>query len=156
VVLYDLRMFKRTDEERIARFWAKVDRRGPNECWPWLAKSRANGGYGQFGYRSKCFKAHRFAKAVSMGLDPLLLPSEWKILHSCDNPPCCNPAHLRVGSMKDNAADMVKRDRRPRKLTREQVEAIRDERGVDLEIAKRYGVSRAYVSHIKRGIRPRA
>ena len=81
-----------------ARFWAKVDRRGDGECWPWLgAQSRE---YGQF-WCGGCLTAHRIAWELTHGA----IPNGLLVLHRCDNPPCCNPAHLWLGTHADNAAD---------------------------------------------------
>jgi hypothetical protein len=93
------------------RFWEKVDRRGPDECWEWLASTiKKRGGYGQFGIqrdgRNINVYAHRFAYELTHGTIPVGL-----LRHSCDNPPCCNPAHLIPGSHADNTDDMMARGR---------------------------------------------
>lgn len=94
----------------IDRFWAKVDRSGgADACWPWLAH-RPNG-YGAFrfckGGHRQTFGAHRVALALSGTLDAYAL-------HRCDNPPCCNPAHLWNGTQADNGRDATIKGRRPR------------------------------------------
>jgi hypothetical protein len=86
------------------RFWAKVDQSaGPNGCWPWTA-ARTEKGYGRFfpkhGVGSR---AHRMAYELTCGS----VPPGRMVLHTCDNPPCCNPAHLYVGDALANTADMV-------------------------------------------------
>lgn len=89
------------------RFWEKVDRRKHNECWPWLASKNENGyGIFQTGRGEGCELAHR----VAFALHTRTWPKEC-ILHSCDNPACCNPNHLREGTPADNSADMVSRKR---------------------------------------------
>lgn len=90
-----------------ARFWAKVDRSGDG-CWLWTA-STDQGGYGQFQIGRRPFKAHRISWELANGPVPAGL---W-VLHSCDNPPCVNPAHLRPGTPADNMADQLERNRRP-------------------------------------------
>lgn len=82
------------------RFWAKVDRRGPDECWEWRAgKNRT--GYGLFGVDKGSKLSHRIALRFS-GVD---VPDGMFVCHRCDNPPCCNPAHLFLGTQFDNMRD---------------------------------------------------
>ena len=82
-------------EHIAARFWAKVDKSG--DCWTWTG-SRQKRGYGLFRIKGRLHKAHRAALMVS-GVD---VPAHLCVLHSCDNPPCCNPAHLRLGTKGEN------------------------------------------------------
>jgi hypothetical protein len=91
------------------RFWAKVDKADPSGCWVWLA-NRNNKGYGLFrpgGVAPKAL-AHRLSFAESCGT----IPKGRLVLHSCDNPSCVNPAHLRLGDHKANTGDMDTRARR--------------------------------------------
>lgn len=82
------------------RFWSKVDKSG--ECWYWTA-SRDPKGYGTFGFEGKVHKAHRIAYTLAFGE----IPAGAHILHSCDNPPCVNPGHLRPGTHTENMQDKV-------------------------------------------------
>lgn len=82
-------------EHIAARFWAKVDKSG--DCWTWTG-SRQKRGYGLFRIKGRLHKAHRAALMVS-GIE---VPAHLCVLHSCDNPPCCNPAHLRLGTKGEN------------------------------------------------------
>lgn len=94
---------KMTVEER---FWEKVDIRDASECWEWLASKR-NGGYGQFSVAGKTLRANRIAYEFFYGpFDESLF-----VLHKCDNPGCVNPAHLFLGSHRDNMRDMVEKER---------------------------------------------
>lgn len=87
------------------RFWANVDRRGSEECWPWKASLTCNG-YGNFwdGKRMRHASqlAYELTKGPHKGLD---------VMHSCDNRPCCNPAHLSLGTRSDNMRDARLRGR---------------------------------------------
>lgn len=90
------------------RFWAKVDKRGPDECWPWTA-GLGNGGYGKIKLEKTRIdvQSHVMAFELANGL----LPKGKIVCHSCDNPPCCNPRHLWEGTQSQNHADMVKKGR---------------------------------------------
>jgi hypothetical protein len=88
------------------RFWSKVKRGAPNECWPWQ-EGRNEQGYGRFKIGRLNHGAHRVAYLLTTGADP----GKEDVLHSCDNPPCCNPAHLSLGDDKRNAAERDARGR---------------------------------------------
>lgn len=114
----------------IARFLAKVDKRGPNECWPWMACRISPHGYGQFGVSNgQRASAHRLAYFIHNAADPHPL----MVCHTCDVPWCCNPAHLFKGTGQDNSDDKVAKGRQAvgashgmAKLTTEQVQEIRE------------------------------
>lgn len=88
------------------RFWQHVDKAGPDECWPWTARC-TDKGYGQFvlyppdAPKKRTVAAHRLAYELTHG--PLV---NWG-LHGCNNPPCCNPAHIYDGTPSQNAVDSV-------------------------------------------------
>ncbi len=141
------------------RFWSKVDVRGPDECWEWLA-SKQSAGYGVFGRGTRAEGtelAHRMAWELTNGPIPHGL---WA-LHHCDNPPCCNPTHLFLGTHDENMADMVRKGRHPKgeavfgaRLKAQDVSAIRQllRRGLSgISIAIRFGVSHRVISDIKMG-----
>lgn len=111
------------------RFWSKVDRRNPDECWYWQAGKNSDG-YGSFSVKHKTLKSHKVAYTLSKGE-----PNGLHVLHTCDNRACCNPAHLFLGTNKDNVADRESKGRGVRlkgsshgmsKLSFEQVKEIRE------------------------------
>lgn len=86
------------DEIQIAEFWSQVDVRGPDECWEWIGRRWLKGPYGRYKHR---FKAHRVAYQIAKKRKP----GKRFVRHTCDNPPCCNPAHLRIGTPGQNMKD---------------------------------------------------
>ena len=85
------------------RYWSKVDRRGPEECWPWSAGTGTHG-YGVAYYRGVQVTAHRLALILTVGEPPV---DRTHALHSrtCTTKLCCNPGHLRWGTHQDNMED---------------------------------------------------
>jgi hypothetical protein len=94
------------DHTLAERFWSKVDRRGPDECWVWTGAVDAHG-YGRINVDGKSTKVGR----VSLVLSGVEVPTGLGALHTCDNPPCVNPAHLYAGTQRDNARDAIERGR---------------------------------------------
>jgi len=150
------------------RFWSKVETSaGPDACWPWT-KQLNNKGYGVFriyftgSKRGTKVLAHRYAFEHATGEDI----AGKKLLHSCDNPPCCNPRHLRPGSQADNIHDamakgrhvpppVLRGERNPlARLSEAKVREIHA-RLADGElqesIAAAFGIKQTTVSHIKLG-----
>lgn len=137
------------------RFWDKVDVRGPDECWEWQA-ARLPHGYGNFNFEGRVQRAHRLVLGLRQG-DPGCA------LHRCDNPPCCNPGHLYIGTQLDNMQDRAANGTwvTPRgekhgntTLTKADVIEIREQYaagGITLQrLADMYGISKAGVHRIIR------
>ena len=95
------------DEKMVKRFWKYVDKKdNVDECWEWIGNRtvKKRGSYGvmwvKTGFKKrKSVKAHRISLELFLGRD---LNPGMMVLHSCDNPPCVNPHHLREGNDKDN------------------------------------------------------
>jgi hypothetical protein len=145
------------------RFWRYVDKRGPDECWPWKStKLPGKWPYGIWSVGGKRVSAHRIAYALQDGWEAGLreIPEDMLVCHHCDNPSCCNPKHLFLGTPKDNTADMDRKGRRGyvkgedngnSKLTLMQAQEIKRSGETYRELAERYGVSIPAIQSIKNG-----
>lgn len=144
-------------------FWSRVDQsRGDDECWPWLGRRGGRDGRGLFDFSNRTIYAHRAAWFFTFGQWPTPQAN-----HTCDNPLCCNPAHLYQGTQRDNIADRERRGRTAiqsgdrnhnARLTQEQVIEIRatyrpGSRGPYGAgyLARRHGVHRHTIQLIGRG-----
>jgi hypothetical protein len=153
------------------RFWNNIDKNGRinesipeykhlSQCWSWVgAKNRY--GYGVFGVDGKIIGAHRFSFWLH---NPSFDINDTKlcVLHKCDNPECCEHAHLFLGSMGDNMRDKEEkgRGRQPKgekngraKLTETQIREIREkyenEKKITYQkIADEYGVTQTTIGDI--------
>jgi hypothetical protein len=112
------------------RFWQKVDKRGPDDCWEWTAGRRST--YGTF---APAHHVSRYAHRMAWELTHGPIPKGLDVLHSCDNRPCCNPAHLFLGTNAENSADMVAKGRQARG---EKVNTARLNSDQIIEIRRRY------------------
>ena len=126
------------------------------ECWLWIGSCNKQG-YGQIGSgppRNTMLRAHRVSYELHYGT----IPNEMDVCHHCDNPPCVNPAHLFLGTARDNAQDARRKGRTAKgerqghsKLSTADVYSIRyrslqGERNINL--AKEYGVTDATICEI--------
>ncbi len=127
-----------------------------NGCAEWISP-RLRQGYGRIKIAGKNILVHRLSYELSIGP----IPEGLCVLHRCDNPPCCNPDHLFLGTNTDNIHDSMNKGRprgprgetnRHNKLTPKQVLKIRDDtRGLS-EIGREYGISHTAVRLIKKRI----
>ena len=114
--------------ERIQRFWARVAGGAPSDCWLWTGRL-GSAGYGFVSVgNGKNVGAHRYVWRLLNG--PIAVGA--CVLHRCDNRMCVNPAHLFLGSKRDNARDCAEKFRTSKsKLSAEQVRLIRaDKRSI--------------------------
>lgn len=90
------------------RLWEKIERRSSDECWPWTAGTNAYG-YGRISRARKDgpILAHRAVYECAFDIKC----GDKHVLHSCDNPRCCNPHHLTLGTPADNMADKTAKGR---------------------------------------------
>lgn len=123
-------------------------------CWEW------NGTHNGYGYGiflmpgEKPVRAHRYSYEFYVGP----IPTDKIIMHTCDNPPCVNPAHLRIGTKAENNADTAKKRRHNYglshwngRLSNDDVAAIRASNESRKALAKRYGVDYSHIWRIKAG-----
>lgn len=144
----------RTDVKE--RFWVKVEKRSETECWLWLAAvRRIDEGYGAFWLDGRHQPSSRVAWLLTFGE----IPQGLQVLHKCDNPRCCNPSHLFLGTNQDNNKDKVSKDRHiygsrnmSTKLTEMQASEIKNmNHRYARKVGLIYGVTRHVVADIWRG-----
>ena len=143
------------------RYHAKVDRRGPDECWLWTGSRRGRKQYGQYGCFSvngKLVGAHRFGYELLIGP----IPDGIYVLHRCDTPLCQNPAHWFLGTPRDNSQDREQKGRHipargeqdgNAKLTESTVREIRNLYASGISqyvLARRFSITQATVSQVVR------
>jgi hypothetical protein len=122
-------------------------------CWLWAGPLDVKG-YGAANFRWRAIGAHRLAYAAFIGpIAPGLL-----CCHTCDNPRCCNPTHIFLGTDQDNVDDMIRKGRqKPRqgigcRLTDDEVRAIRQDTRKASEIADEYGISTYWAGQVRKGL----
>ena len=121
------------------KFEGKVAVGGENECWRWLGHTKKGYGVINCSIAPKHRLAHRVAYELAHNVE---LQPEQKVLHACDNPACCNPNHLRIGTQTDNMNDRASRGRwkGKSKLSPEQVIDIRRSVESAQQLSRRYSV----------------
>lgn len=142
--------FSESDRDR---FWVKVGILGEDDCRNWKAGS---GEYGIFWLNRRSVSAHRVAYVLGA---VKTVPKGMLVIHSCDNPKCCNPKHLKIGTVLDNEVDKRERGRHSRgerhgmaKLSKRDVKQIRSIYAaggyLQKELALLFGVKRATIKSI--------
>jgi len=126
-------------------------------CWIWQGNCTPQG----YGVMSNCFGVqgnHQCTHRVTYEL-ALSHPGTLMVLHRCDNPACCNPNHLFLGTQLDNMQDKVSKGRQTRgeasprsKLTLEQVTYIRGSSLTGAELSRELGIGQNQVSKIRRNL----
>lgn len=135
---------------RVTEFWDCVQRGTPEQCWPWQAYQED--GYGKFYFEGRMRGAHELARTFATGE---VRAKDLDTCHSCHNPICCNPHHLRFASRASNVQDMDEAGRRklgPTKLTLEVAREIRTRiahGALQRDLAEEYGVTNGMISMIK-------
>lgn len=151
------------DEIQYDSFWSKVNiKDNSRECWEWMGAKKPKG-YGNVRINRKYLLSHRVAFEIVNGK----IPDGYIVCHICDNPSCCNPNHLMLGTHKSNVADMLIKNRQKKysyatrmeknvnaKLTKEKVMEIRNlyENKIlnQYELAKKYSVSQTCIGYVVR------
>lgn len=142
---------RRTMQENYDRLVIKAE---GDQCWGWSG-SVDKDGYGVVDDGGFPMRAHRASYEIHVGE----IPPKKKVCHTCDNPPCSNPAHLFVSTQRGNMQDRNRKGRHApthgmnhgaHKLTDDQVLAIRATQAVYATLAAQYGVSPATICMIKK------
>lgn len=143
------------DKNKINDIFNYIDIKNEDECWLYT-RGKSAFGYGRFTMAGEHWYAHKLVYCIFVN-GPI--HPDIKILHSCDNPPCCNPFHLFSGTNKDNTQDMLKKGRGNRakgekhwnaKLSEKEVEEILLLKDIKLqrEVAEQFFISRQTVGLI--------
>jgi hypothetical protein len=123
-------------------------------CWEWQKTRQRLMGYGKIESLGRNLLTHRAMWSVVFGP----IPEGKLVLHNCDNPPCCNPEHLRIGTHLDNNREAAAKGRYHvgddcsfSKLTSKAVRIIRQSDASNQELAERFGVTRSAVRFVRIG-----
>ena len=142
----------------VRRLETRIQRGEADACWPWTGAIDERWGYGRMRVGRHAMRVHRLVFMLRYAIKQL--PRRLDVCHSCDNPACCNLAHLFLGDQITNMDDMVAKGRsRPgrfgvehhnAKLTDDQVREIRSLSGSSKKLAPAYGISPAAFRYVRR------
>lgn len=151
-------------KQTVDGLWTRIDVQSLDKCWPWLG-GLYKSGHGQAWWHGKSYCAHRLALWTLGLLDSPSAPLDRKgpgfALHECDNPVCCNPTHIELGTYKKNVNDAYIRGltrsgfKHPAsKLSELDVKEIRNMKGITLRaIADLYNIkSTRTIYKVQQGI----
>lgn len=131
-------------------FWPKVKRAAPNECWNWTGRLNRTGYATQslwINGKNWTTRSNRLSYWLHFGP----IPAGFWVLHRCDNPRCVNPAHLFLGTPKDNSVDCARKGRQAaQSITAETALEIFNFQGSTKQARLKFGVSKSIVRSIKR------
>jgi hypothetical protein len=138
----------------IERLWEKVATGSTTDCWPWMAGTKD--GYGRLRVGNHVYNVTRLIYFLINHVDP----GSTLVCHTCDNRACCNPAHLWLGTYRDNARDRNFKGRAASRkgqsngrsrLSEADICSIRQSPKLQCDLADHYGVAQTTISAIKRG-----
>lgn len=148
-------------QDAVTMEWIKSNSSIASECWLWRGYVQS-GGYGQIRINGKPTLIHRLSWSIVNGA----IPCGLLVCHTCDTPACVNPAHLFLGTAKDNAQDCklkgrmaAQRDKsftklpRTRKLSHDDARIIFASKLSLKELSEKYHVSKTAISQIRNGKR---
>lgn len=148
------RKARQSDPKLFDRLMQRISRGRSDECWISKGATAAQP-YGVIKIGTRNNRAHRVMYGLCFGT-----PKAWEsVMHTCDNPPCCNPAHLRVGSHRENMADRALKGRGGdlkgenngrAKINAADVLVIRSSSESAIAIARRFGISNVAVHNIRK------
>lgn len=115
-------------------------------CWVWMGYM-TDRGYACFEIKGRNIRVHRLSWELWNGtISPGI-----EVCHQCDNPICCNPEHLFLGTHRENINNKVEKSRHRLKYTVEQYRAVLEDAGSLIAISKRHGISASQVARIRCG-----